>query len=327
MSILEDPLFLYNGLFLLFGHGVLWYVFEKQSHKSKRDALLMVLGVVALGFAVKKSNEMVHAPTNLYNIFQVSRYNSPLEIRSAWKVISRKLHPDKNPSANAEEEFGRAKSAYDILMDEQQRDIYNRFGEGSVAFDPRQDELKLIGSMAAVYLFWIIVSYLMTMPKAARACRTWLAIIGIAMLVLEVMLCLTESTIPSFFPGSMTEHELIVECHNFMPVLIVVFRSLAEYCYVDMDVTTMDVLTAIIRQYEAINTMLDDSISSLSSDNEADTEKKLVSMKLQMDKSFEEAKGQIDVLKNSSVDPAAGYYWLVIVAMYGGMYLASGGEA
>ena len=43
-------------------------------------------------------------------------------------------------------------------MDEGKRDIYNRFGEEFLQFDPRQDDLKLLSSVAATYVYWGVVA-------------------------------------------------------------------------------------------------------------------------------------------------------------------------
>jgi molecular chaperone DnaJ len=47
-------------------------------------------------------------------ILEVSRHSSAMEIRQAYKKVSKKLHPDKNPSPNADVEFQQVKVAYDV---------------------------------------------------------------------------------------------------------------------------------------------------------------------------------------------------------------------
>jgi DnaJ-class molecular chaperone len=57
---------------------------------------------------------MQHSEKNLYSILEVSRHNSALEIRQSYKKLSKKLHPDKNPSPDAELMFQQVKVAYDV---------------------------------------------------------------------------------------------------------------------------------------------------------------------------------------------------------------------
>ena len=80
--------------------------------------------------------------------------------------------------------------------------------QDSLSFDPRLDELKLLSNIGVVYLFWFVASFIFTIPKPTKAARTWIAIIGIGALVLEICLCVTESSLPTWMPSTMTEHEL-----------------------------------------------------------------------------------------------------------------------
>ena len=308
------------------GHFVIAHFFGQKDAKVRKSALLPALGVIAAITALKLGIEATTAPRNLYNLLEVGRYSTPLEIRSSYKTISRKLHPDKNPAPNAQELFDEMKGAYDILMDEQQRDIYNRFGEGDLSFDPRMDELKLIGSMGAVYLFWVVCVYFATMPKSSKVCRTWIAISGIAMMVVEVTLRLTESTIPTFLPSNFTENMLINFLHSAFPGAILALRCVAESHYVDVQRSSMEVLGKVIGQYQRMNEMLDETMAVLAGNSDADSESRLQDLKQVITSSNDETKAAIEQFKAASSDPAAGYYWLVIVGMYGALYLASGGE-
>ena len=62
---------------------------------------------------------------NYYSILEVSKRNSAFEIRQSYKKVSLKLHPDKNPSLDAEEKFQELKSAYDVrIMPTFTRNVY-----------------------------------------------------------------------------------------------------------------------------------------------------------------------------------------------------------
>jgi DnaJ-class molecular chaperone len=95
---------------------------------------------------------------NLYEILGVDKNSSEKKIKKNYLKLAKELHPDKNPLPDAKEKFEQVKSCYDVLMDEQQRDLYNRFGDSNLKFDPRQDELKLLSGIAAVYIFWLVIS-------------------------------------------------------------------------------------------------------------------------------------------------------------------------
>jgi DnaJ family protein B protein 4 len=53
---------------------------------------------------------------NMYKLLETGKYNTALEIRQSYKRVSRKYHPDKNPSSDAEVMFQKVKSAYDVSV-------------------------------------------------------------------------------------------------------------------------------------------------------------------------------------------------------------------
>jgi hypothetical protein len=63
---------------------------------------------------------------NLYQILGVSPRASQQEIRSAFRKLARRYHPDVNPSATATEDFLRIANAYRVLNDRRLRSLYDR---------------------------------------------------------------------------------------------------------------------------------------------------------------------------------------------------------
>lgn len=64
---------------------------------------------------------------NYYKILKVSPKASNAEIKSAYRRLARKLHPDKNNgSEDAAREFAKAAKAYETLGNPQQRAAYDR---------------------------------------------------------------------------------------------------------------------------------------------------------------------------------------------------------
>lgn len=69
-----------------------------------------------------------------YEILSVSRTATDPEIKSAYRRLAIKYHPDKNPNdAGAEEKFKEAAEAYSVLSDGEQRKRYDRFGHAGVS--------------------------------------------------------------------------------------------------------------------------------------------------------------------------------------------------
>jgi molecular chaperone DnaJ len=79
-----------------------------------------------------------------YEILEVTRTATDGEIKSAYRKLAMKNHPDRNPGdAVAEERFKEAAEAYAVLADTDKRARYDRFGHAGVSsatgaggFDP-----------------------------------------------------------------------------------------------------------------------------------------------------------------------------------------------
>ncbi len=80
-----------------------------------------------------------------YEVLSVSRDCDDGALKSAYRKLALKYHPDRNPNdQDAEEKFKEAAEAYSVLSDPQKRAAYDRYGHqglqgmGSQGFDPSQ---------------------------------------------------------------------------------------------------------------------------------------------------------------------------------------------
>jgi len=69
-----------------------------------------------------------------YEILEVSRSAEADEIKKSYRRLAVKFHPDKNPGdQTAEEKFKELGEAYDVLMDDNKRAAYDRYGHAAFA--------------------------------------------------------------------------------------------------------------------------------------------------------------------------------------------------
>lgn len=64
-----------------------------------------------------------------YSILGVEKNASKDDIKSAFRKKARQLHPDVNKAHDAEEKFKELGKAYEVLMDDEKRAMYDRYGE------------------------------------------------------------------------------------------------------------------------------------------------------------------------------------------------------
>ena len=77
-----------------------------------------------------------------YEVLQVAQGTNEQDIKSAYRKLALKYHPDRNPGDHAaEEKFKEAAEAYSVLADPQKRGIYDRFGHAGLDASPSSSNI------------------------------------------------------------------------------------------------------------------------------------------------------------------------------------------
>ena len=87
---------------------------------------------------------------NYYEILGVSQDSSESEIKKAFRTLSLKCHPDRNPDPEATTQFQYINEAYEILSDSEKRQQHDhelKFGEGNVNPFQGMDEFNDINNI------------------------------------------------------------------------------------------------------------------------------------------------------------------------------------
>src|SRR5215210_4102188 len=77
---------------------------------------------------------MARAKRDYYEVLEVTRTATSDEIKRSYRKLAVKFHPDKNPDdPHAEEQFKELGEAYEVLLDDNKRAAYDRYGHAAFA--------------------------------------------------------------------------------------------------------------------------------------------------------------------------------------------------
>lgn len=85
-----------------------------------------------------------------YELLGVSKTASADEIKSSYRKLALKFHPDRNKEAGAAEKFAQINEAYAVLSDAEKREHYDRYGSAPGAGMPGGDPFGGMGGMGGV---------------------------------------------------------------------------------------------------------------------------------------------------------------------------------
>jgi curved DNA-binding protein CbpA len=203
--------------------------------------------------------ELQQRGANYYQMLGVTRSSNPLEIKRAYKKLSLQLHPDKNPSPDAADQFDTVKQAYDVLMDLELRDVYNKFGPTGVKNNKRYSETQFLLEVAIYYVSYGMMAFMLTLGKKSGDARNWTFTGLLCMLIIEVVVMTSQGNpLPAWFLPQFTEFELIWLLHSLFPAFMNGCRSLGSYLYTDIDEQTRQLLLALQEQNKDILLVLRD---------------------------------------------------------------------
>ncbi len=111
---------------------------KSRTTRSPLDARLLPLGVTASSIRLPLCSRILSgaaifmAKADYYELLGVGKTADEKELKSAFRKMAMKYHPDKNPDdQEAEKKFKEINEAYETLKDPQKRAAYDRFGHAA----------------------------------------------------------------------------------------------------------------------------------------------------------------------------------------------------
>lgn len=94
---------------------------------SNKDQI--TVNYTALARDARISNMPIYDSKEYYNVLQVPKAATDVEIKKAYRKLAMKYHPDKNlQTPEAASKFQEIGEAYDVLSDLEKRAIFDQYG-------------------------------------------------------------------------------------------------------------------------------------------------------------------------------------------------------
>src|SRR5258708_21863599 len=89
-----------------------------------------------------------------YELLGIARTADEQEVKKAFRVLARRLHPDVSDEPDAEARFREVSEAYEVLSNTETRQLYDRYGHAGLrsgGFTPRHFDLGDIGDLFSAF--------------------------------------------------------------------------------------------------------------------------------------------------------------------------------
>ncbi|CAH0473826.1 unnamed protein product [Peronospora belbahrii] len=224
----------------------------KPGRFSKQLAFFYAVTFLVVVAAITISTNVYEQEANFYHMMAVDRDASYAEIKRAFRQRSVELHPDKNASPSAMEEFNRLRLAFDILGDANKRPLYDLFGETAVEKDMWSMQIEALVGSLTYYAIWAVLTFIMTLSETAREARAWSLAAGVLCFILELNFIYGGARLPPYFFPMMTIHDFVEIMHMAFPLFMNGCRAIGGYFHRDLARENLTLSIELLRSNQAI---------------------------------------------------------------------------
>lgn len=216
------------------------------------------LGLIALFILVVMTGTVLLKVSgwdkNYFEVLGVPRSATARDIKQAYRTKSMDLHPDKNPSKEAEDLFLLVSKAHTTLTNDEFRDAYDRWGERGLKWVETSKSIELQGliDFGMTFFAQIVLVFMLTTSVSSTNARSYAyGALGV-MMVLIASMRFGEDDLPTPFFPSMTKDqkcELLVEVFG---LVVLTIGAIQRAVFFDLDEALVDLLRRIEIQQAAI---------------------------------------------------------------------------
>mmetsp|Transcript_24740 Transcript_24740/g.43998 ORF Transcript_24740/g.43998 Transcript_24740/m.43998 type:complete len:351 (-) Transcript_24740:13-1065(-) len=197
-----------------------------------------------------------------YDILGVSPGVDSISLKKAYKSLSKKLHPDKNPNdPHAAENFMLMQEVYEVLSTRDLRETYDSYGQEymiNARISPRSKSVdlsyeRLLMYHAPFYFISALVAYALTISKKSNDARPYAFVMLFGLAIAE-WYCKSYHDSLWFIPLTIYQQvECLKNIYHYMLQGAIMYSGL---CYLDLEGMKLSLLSVVKQQLERQETAL-----------------------------------------------------------------------
>jgi len=221
--------------------------YEKQRGLFYAITFLVVVAAITVGYELKDT------PPNYYEALGVDRQASVADINRAYRELSKEMHPDKNPSPTANEDFAKLQRMREILVDPALRQEYELFGEQGMEYSKKGESKSVVSqalvNMGIYYTIWFLLTYFLTSGPAANGARIWSLGGLLALAMIEFKMKISHDDTLAFFSQTPVFQKM-EWLHRLYPPFVNGCRIISMALFVDVELMRNMMLNHLVRQQQ-----------------------------------------------------------------------------
>mmetsp|Transcript_10984 Transcript_10984/g.15278 ORF Transcript_10984/g.15278 Transcript_10984/m.15278 type:complete len:357 (-) Transcript_10984:329-1399(-) len=216
----------------------------------------MTLGFFGAVVACMVAYDIAMMDPSYYDILGVSPSVDDKTLKRAYKSLSKKLHPDKNPNdPDAQENFILMQEVYDILSTRDLRETYDAYGQEymiNARISPQSKRVdlsyeRLLMYHAPFYFISALVAYALTISKKANTARPYAFVMLFGLAIAEWYTKTYHEALP-YVPLTIYQQ---VEClKNIYHYLLQGAIMYANLTYIDLEMQSLFLLSELKKQLD-----------------------------------------------------------------------------